>query len=664
VGCKIAVHVKRMLVPLVSVPGAQILLDGGHPGASRDYANRALRVAGLSLKERLQLELIVASSFAEEGKVDKAIKSLEKIGPSLTDTELTVADKANFFSRSGRLHYFTGCYADAAKAFQEAAPLFIELKDWETAARTWFNAGACVQNSGVGSNVEAFRMVEECRRIAMDHDLKGPMSSCHSFYGFEAYHAGNFAGARDHFRRALTVIPANDKSFRRLHIMSMLCIIYFASGKYALAKRFVRQTVDLASLDESERFKVRYKALDAERMWEDGLVEESQQLMAGVVAPMLENGVHTLEDLSALSRFVTQSAICGSYQNIDRFKISEQLKKNKITWLEFEYAKTILRGNSLSSCDLRHDLEKLLTTSRELGASHYVAMCQLGIVRTFLRDRNLEEVKNRITDLEISVSRLGDAPMKAKLMCVIAGIAYQEGDFQKCTHILSSVEKSACMSFPDLFSVQSCLATIKGQSPRLHNDWQTAMVARFVRSYFSPTLSSPEPGLFVVSGHYTVSLVKHPMLADLLNYLTVHPATGSSPEDIQVSVWKQSVNTQGWQQKIRNSIMRLRDLFPYSMAPIVLHDSGCVRFFSAAIGLKTFDDSRDTTELLAIRTLTEGPLSSQQIAERMNISLATAKRAVKKLTETNEICSEKSGRNIVYRIVGVRKGTHSPEARH
>ena len=246
-GCEIARHVNKILAPVVAVPAAQVLLEGGHPSESRDYAQRALRGTSLAPKERLQLEMIVASSFAEEGKVEKAVKILEKVGPYLRSSNLEIADRANFLTRLGRLYYFIGRYADAALAFEESSPLYLQLREWESAARALFNGGACFQNSGQGSQSEAFRMVEECRRIAIEHDLRGPLSHCESFYGFESYHAGNFAGARESFRRALVALPANDKSFRRLHVMSMLSLTYFAAGKFTLAKKFAQQTLDLAS---------------------------------------------------------------------------------------------------------------------------------------------------------------------------------------------------------------------------------------------------------------------------------------------------------------------------------------------------------------------------------------------------------------------------------
>ncbi|MCX6116919.1 MAG: hypothetical protein NT027_05215 [Proteobacteria bacterium] len=660
VGCKIAEFSKKILDSQVVVPGAQILLEGGHPAASRDYAQRALRSVGLKAKERLQLEMIVASSFAEEGKVERAVKALEKLGPSLREAELSVADRANLVNRLGRLHYFTGRYQEASTAFAECAPLFVECKDWESAARSYFNVGACFQNGGLENNSEAFKMVEECRRIAIEHDLKGPLSHCESFYGFESFHTGNFAAARDHFKRALVALPPNDKSFRRLHVMSLLCLTYFATGKYVLAKKFAKQTLDLASLDESDRFKIRYVALEAELNWEDGLIPESMEILQRAAKTLEENGIHTLEKLAALSRLVFQSAVCGVSLSLDRFKIDEQLKHNKFTWLDFQYSCALFKSHKATYEESLMLFDQCLATARDLRSLQFEALSLHGLICCHLRHHNVGAAKELVALLEIAVSRLGDTPIKAKLQCVYAAISYQEGDFPKVVKILQSVEKLAAVSFVDRFAIECCLATISGHSPKLIYDWQIELVARFVKNYFSPSLEVPEPRVFVVSKKYTVNLEKHPALAELLTYLISRPTLGAIPSEIQTDVWKQSTEAQGWHQKIRNAIMRLRDLFPYTMAPIVLHKDHGVRFFANAIGIdaEIFDEM--PLESKTRRMLVEGPLSSQQIADRMNISLATAKRTIKRLTDGRFVVPEKQGRNIVYRAAMNRsEGTGS-----
>src|SRR5690606_251355 len=113
---------------------------------------------------------------------------------------------------------------------------------------------------------------------------------------------------------------------------------YLAMGRYHLARKFGRQTIDLAALDNSQRYKLRYDTLEAELLWEDGLVEESQQTLKTSLASVEKDGVHTLEELMSLSRYNLQSATLFDRQPLAKIKIAEQLKKNKSNWFDRQYS--------------------------------------------------------------------------------------------------------------------------------------------------------------------------------------------------------------------------------------------------------------------------------------------------------------------------------------
>jgi hypothetical protein len=152
---------------------------------------------------------------------------------------------------------------------------------------------------------------------------------------------------------------------------------------------------------------------------------------------------------------------------------------------------------------------------------------------------------------------------------------------------------------------------------------------------------------FIVSDHYVVSLEKHPAMADLIHYLSERVPHGASLAEIQSDVWKESTNAQGWQQKIRNAVMRVRDHFPYTIGPILIHHEN-LRFFGEAIRVvRDHDDALPVEDQVRI-LLREGALSSQQIADKIEVSLATAKRILKKMSDENIVQPEKQGRNVVY----------------
>lgn len=645
-GVSIAEFSKKLTVPVVSIPAAQIFLEAGKPGISRDYAQRSLRLSSISDLDRINLELLVASSFAEEGKTEHAVRVLSKVVILVRSAQMSHRERADFVMRMGRLQYFMGRYPEAAAAFEEAAPILLELQDWEGAARALFNAGACIQNSGAEKTEDATALVERARKLSVEHNLPGPRSHCEAFYGVEAFSKGNFIGAREHFRRAMTVLPTSDKSFRRLHIMSFLSFTYFAMGKYALGIKFGRQTIELAALDASERFKTRYQALEAEILWEEGKIPESMQVLQSAAHQLALHGVRNLEELSTLSRYQIQLAAMGEVL-LERFKVDESLQKNQTQWLEYKYSRALLSSSHETSDDVLSELEDCLKMARSLDALNHQAYILLAIISQHLQRHDLDKVQQRLSSLEIAVSRLGDTPIGAKLQFIYAGIAYQRGDFDRAFKLLHATEKMAAVSWPDRFAAHACLATLRGESPRFQYDWQQKLVARFVRSYFAPTLKFSGGKCLVVSEHYVVNLEKHPAMADLIQYLVAAPAGGVSLAEIQAKVWKESVNAQGWQQKIRNAVMRVRDLCPYTIAPIVIHNER-LRFFGEAIRVIKDVSDEPSVDRRIQHLLSRSPLSSQQLVEKTSVSLATVKRLLKRMVDDKQITVRKDGRHVVY----------------
>ena len=647
-GMVVAEFSRKLTSPTVSIPAAQVLLEGGKPAVSREFAQRSLRLAGISELDKIQLELIVASSFAEEGKTEHAVRVLSKVTPLVRTAEMSQRERAEFVVRLGRIYYFIGRYPAAAEAFNEASPLLIELQEWEGAARALYNTATCILNSGDDKAELATELVERCRKLSTEHNLPGPLSHCEGFYGVEAFNRGQFIVAREHFRRAMQVLPASDKAFRRLHIMSYLSFTYFALGRYALGIKFGRQTLDLAALDASGRLKSRYQNLEAEILWEEGKIPESMDVVKASVHQLELHGVRAIEELSVLTWYQRQLALLGEPLT-QTFKIEESLMNNQVNWLEYKYSRALLKTSLEYFDECMLELKDCLERASALGHLHYQALTLLAMIRLHLQKHDVASAQTLVPRLEIAVSRLGDTPIRAKLQIIYSAIAYQSGDFDKAVKLLHAVEKMSAVSFADRFATQACLSTVRGESPRFQARWQEQIVSRFARGYFAPTIKFEKDNVFVISDHYSVNLEKHPAMADLLTYLSERLPHGASLADIQTAVWKESVNTQGWQQKIRNTVMRVRDLFPYTIAPIVVH-SDTLKFFGEAIRIVRDHDDALPVEARVRHILGGGSLSSQQIAEKIDVSLATAKRLLKKMSDDELISVEKLGRNVVYTV--------------
>lgn len=646
-GREIAEFAKKIPSTAVTIPAAQLYLEIGAPSTTRELAHRTLRLTGLSQAERLQLEILIASSFAEEGKRQKTIRILNDIRKAMPSSDLQPRERADFLMAVGRMQFLLGRYLQAAEAFYDASKLFSLLRDWESAARCIFNTAACHLNGGTSRVSEAFSMIEECRRLAQRENLPGPLSHCEAAYGMDAYQHGDFAAAREHLRQALEYLPISDKSVRRLHILSMLAYTYLAMGRYHLAKKFANQTFDLAALDESQRFKTRYTTLRAELLWEDGLIEESQQLLSSSVLPLESHGVHTLEELSTLSRFLLQSAYLNASNGPERFEIDEALQKNVHAWLDYKYACGQITLNRSDFPQAESLFTDCLNIARKNGNRQHEALGLLGLIQSQLKQRKVEATDTLYKELEVVVARLGETPLRTPILFIHAARHYQSGNYAECEKLLRQALKTSRQSFADRFVLAAWIATMEGRSSRLTLPWQIKLLARFTRQYFAPTLEALDEQHFRISGNYLVSLERHPSLADLLHYLLLKPNYSASMSEIQSCVWKQSLATQGWQQKIRNTIMRLRDFFPQTIAPIIVHHDE-VSLFKEAITIQPSRREGLDTNAEIIRLLCESPMSSSQLSKRLKISAATTKRILKRLTEESTIQSIKNGRNVFY----------------
>jgi len=645
-GRKISEFADKIPSVQISLPASQVYLEDGQPSTARSLANRALRLSGLKATEKLQLEIVICSSYAEENKHTKAIKILNKIGADVKNPDLHAKEKADFLLRMGRMHFFLGNYLEAAKLFYDASVPFRELQEWEAVARTIFNTAAAHMNSGLGET-EAFAYVEEARRLAEEYDLPGPLSHCEAFYGTNAYQYGNFAGAKEHFRKALDFLPISDKSYRRLHILSMLSLTYLAMGRFHLAKKFGRQTIDLASLDNSQRNRTRYTTLEAEILWEDGLVEESQKLLSDSASNFETTGVHTLEELSALTRFNLQSAFLNNSKPLTKIKIEPQLMNNKSNWFDRDYSLGHLLINQNNTSQAGSLFSTLTSDARSAGYRLHEAQGLLGQIIVLLKQRCPNEIDSLIKEFEIAIGRLGETPLKTHVGFVKAAKDYQNGDFESFERRLRSTAKYSRQCSFDKFCLNAAISTIEGKSSRLTSQWQIDAMARFSSTYFSPTIEQIDDRLFKVSGHYIVSLERHPALADLLTYLINRNNFSATSEDIQQEVWGQSLKAQGWQQKIRNTIMRLRDFFPNTIAPLILHTDQVALFGDAIQIIAPMNDEIKPEDEVG-RLLKDGPMTTAQLSNRMQISSSTTKRILKRLVENNQIKQQKQGRNVFY----------------
>ena len=546
------------------------------------------------------------------------------------------------------MEFFLGRYSQAGEQFYQASMLYRNLSDWEAAAKTIFNTAVCYLNGGTDQRTDAFAMIEECRRLAEVEKLPGPLAHCEASYGTDAFQHGNFRVALEHLRRALSYLPPSDKSYRKLRIVSMLASTYLALGRYHLAKKLGHRAAELTAHNDAARSKHRHTALTAELLWEDGLIEESQRILLQATLPLEIHGVHTLEELSTVARFAIQNARLNVRNLPTKLITDHSLQRNPHACLDYKYA---LGELALTNGDTKQ-AELYFSECTKRGQSNgyhlHETLGTLGLIQTLLHQKRAEETSGLIQEFEALVARMGETPLKTQVMFVQAAQAYQLGDFIEFQRILRLASKSKRQSFADRFVLAGWIATIEGRASRLTGGWQSHLLARYTRTYFAPSLEAIDQRHYRISDHYVVSLERYPAIADLLNYLLLKSSFSATTAEIQSSVWKQSLHTQGWQQKIRNTIVRLRDFFPYTIAPIIMH-TDTIALFSEAIKIHPIRIQGATTDKEIVRLLDDVPMSSFQLARHLQISPATTKRLLKKLTDEHAVTAFKDGRNVYYK---------------
>lgn len=445
--------------------------------------------------------------------------------------------------------------------------------------------------------------------------------------------------------------PPADKSFRRLHIMSMLAFTYLATGRYHLARKFGHQTLELAAQDESDRFKSRCVGLDAELKWEIGEIDQSQELLKAAAMVFAAQGVQILEQMSTYNRYLIQCASLGEDRIFSPLKMEDSLKRNIPLQLEYTYGMAQIQLNRREFEAAKSVFVRIASRGRQSGIRLAEARGLLGIVQAKIGlNAPVTELEQAVKELENSVSKLGDIPIKAEMRMAFAALAYRKGNFDLVARILKECAKTTRISFGHRFVCEGWISTIEGRSYRLGNPWQLQMLARFTRIYFRPTIEIAGPKLFTISGKYEVNLDRYSALSDLLQYLILKNSFSATPAEVQREVWGQSLEVQGWAQKIRNTVMRLRDLLPFTLAPLILQNGGELRLFWEAIEIlvnRRHGVSVDDEVLMLLRN---GAMSSMDLAERLRLSPATIKRILKRITDEGRAQLNRSGRNITYTV--------------
>ena len=601
----------------------------------------------MSPPDSLSLQLIICKSYVEEGSNQQATRLLIKLEKATSSATLPTETKADLFLNIGRSKFFLGQYEKASDFFFKSYKLYESLEKWEFAASALFNSAACLHNCGNAHQSLAFKHVDQCRKLSEQHSLPGPLSHCFAFHGTHFHNQGQFSKSSDYYRKALKLIPSSESSFRKLHILSMLTFSLLQDGQFKHANHYGTQTFELAQSDKSDRFRIRYIALKAELDWQNGKIDESYDALKESYNTLSQNGISTLEELSAISQFFIKSAMLNIHVDT-QIKVAQNLKSTSASWVAYQLAIALQQLIIGKGEDTEKIALECYQISQDAGFSFF--SCQslsLIILSKISRKIWTQELAQQAKQLETIAETLDFNSFKAQILLCHAARFYHLGDFDSCKQKLHDAEKTSKLPLDKAIVIDMWIQNLNGKVKRLQSERIGRLAIPMTRIFFRPSLARKAKGQYLISNNYLVSLESYPTLNNILEYLMAKPDHQATASEIQTKVWLQSTGTEGWKQKIRNSVTRLRQLFPQTIIPLITYHKDTVKLQSEIIDIKAPTES-DNSRSKVIKLLHNGPMTNIELANKIDYSPSTTKRILRELKEQDQVGSRKDGRKVYY----------------
>jgi hypothetical protein len=223
---------------------------------------------------------------------------------------------------------------------------------------------------------------------------------------------------------------------------------------------------------------------------------------------------------------------------------------------------------------------------------------------------------------------------------LLAAHLYRQGEFHEC---LQTLRRARRLSQDRLRRriISLWLAHARGRVPRHVDPELTALSLRLLRYFFAPNLKSLGSGLYLINDVYRVDLSLYPVLNRLLQQILRHPHKALPTQDVQDLVWHQAASLEGWKQKLRNAVSRLRFQFRFMLAPLVIQSRGMLRLNLDALSFEpTPANLQNERRQDILRALQHGPRSMEGLKEATHIPESTLRRYLRELTERGLIRSD------------------------
>ncbi len=216
---------------------------------------------------------------------------------------------------------------------------------------------------------------------------------------------------------------------------------------------------------------------------------------------------------------------------------------------------------------------------------------------------------------------------------LLAAYLYRRGEFHDCIQTLRRARRLSQDRLRRRI-ISLWLAHARGRMPRHVDPELSAVSLQLLRYFFAPSLKSLGHSLYVINDVYKVDLGPYPVLNRLLQEILRHPQKALATQDVQDLVWRQTASLEGWKQKLRNTVSRLRFQFRFMMAPLVIQSQGMLRLNLEALSFEPVPANLQSERMQDIlRALQHGPRSMEGLKDATRIPDSTLRRYLRELQD-------------------------------
>lgn len=623
-----------------------IYIKACEPNHARLLALKTLRLRNLTFEQKSELEVAICQSYAEQGRANHAIKRLSHILSSDYMPKLTMEYRARVMARLAATFFYVGECQTAATLYEQSAKFFLESKQYFEATRANFNCASALYNIEA---TQSLAFIEKAQSLATRNDYSEILGHIDAFYALAYFQKGDFDKAIRTAKNGLENQQKTQINYLSVHLMSTLALVLVAKGMTGEAKQKIQKVLSLSKADHSYRWTARYSQLKAQLDWIEGKLPESLSVLKASCQNFQSNASLGLEERTVYNQYLQANAILGNSTMLAQPDWSKLVKLNSYAEMDYKLAQMeiLLSKRDFQTMDekLQEALSKIdRATMKYQFAKLLIIQAQLAL-NTY---ESIDRLKNQIEIARSGVRALGTSNLEAKVRLLKAAYYYRKGKVKATRHFLVSCSHLSNVDAADKLFISAALNIINGKSPKLTQPWKQQHFARQLRIFFGPTVEF-FPTSILFSDHYAVNMAKSPTLLKLIHFLLQQPQLKASIKSIQEQVWSQSHLSIGWEQKVRNSIGRLRKLTRFSMAPLIGQNAGYIQInkeYFSAFTVSAFN----TTELdEKILTLIDNKhIKSEAIAKQAQISKPTAIRTLKRMRKEEKVKMIKKGREVFY----------------